>query len=355
MQQKIAVPTYFHRNPTGDEDWATAAAAHPDLGLTVLNPNSGPGYTPAFRPDTPNNVEFHLCQQRIDQMKAAGALVLGYVTTNYRDTKGLAKEHRFTVDPNTGLVTTRDSDGEARETGWTTGFGPVHLGCVDPNVALPEGLQENTNYLWVVESPTTGRFRNADTQELVTLTSAGNPGPQNNQYFMGLSRNRANIGNVFFEINEYYQRWPTIDGIFFDEMDNSAAAHEYYTLVFEHVKAQRGRAFVVQNPGTTFPETMFTAGNVADVFMSFEGSRRTYRTHDAGWQKNPDHSEENFWHAVHACSPEDLTEVIEESRDNNTGHIYITERVMSEANVWEHIACYFPAEVAAVRAANASG
>ncbi len=357
MQQQIAIPTYFHRNPAGDRDWAAAATARPDLGLTVLNPNSGPGYTDSFRPDTSNNVEFRLCQQRIGEMHGAGALVLGYVTTNYRDTRGVAKEHRFTVDPSTGLVTTRNSDGEERKTGWTTGFGPIHVGHVAPPLTLPENLKENTDYLWVAETPTTGRFRNADTQELVPLTSAGNPGPQNNQHFMGLSRSPENIGNIFFEIDEYYRRWPEIDGIFFDEMENAAAAHGYYTSVFQHVKSKGGRAFVVQNPGTTFPLEMLTdpEAPVADVFMSFESDSHTYlRRESQEWQWQHDFPEQRFWHAIHGCPPEDLAAVIQRSRDNNAGYIYVTERVFGHVNVWEHIACYFAEEVDEVRARNAS-
>lgn len=365
MQQQIAIPTYFHRNLNGDKDWAAAATAHPDLGLTVLNPDSGPGYTDSFRPGPPDDTEFRLCQQRIGEMHDAGALVLGYVTTNYRDTEGSAREHRFTVDPSTGLVTTRSSGGEERETGWTTGFGPIHVGHVDTPLALPGNLKMDTDYLLVVESPTTGRFRNAATQELVRPTSAGDPGPDNNKHFMGLSRSPANIGNVFFEIDEYYRRWQGIDGIFFDEMDNAEdngeAGNEqeiedilaYYRQCFRHVRRQGGRAIVVQNPGTKPPQKVIDDPEIADVLMSFESDSHTYLERDPEqWQWQHGFPAQKFWHAIHGCPPEDLADVIECSRDNNAGYIYVTERVFGHVNVWEHIACYFPEEVATVRAAN---
>lgn len=137
--QKIGIPTYFRRGENGDADWRQAATANPDLGITVINPNSGPGYTASFQP---GGEEHRLCGLRIDEMQRAGAAVVGYVTTNYHDKERVQREHRFTVEPGTDVVTTRwtsDEGGGEKETGWTTGFGPVQVGSAS---TLPGGWRQ---------------------------------------------------------------------------------------------------------------------------------------------------------------------------------------------------------------------
>jgi hypothetical protein len=348
--QKIGIPTYFHRGANGQDDWTRAGTAGPDLGITVINPASGPGYTPSFQP---GGAEHNLCRQRIQAMHDAGAWVLGYVTTNYRDQRqtSVQREHRFTVDPATDVVTTRNSGGTEKETGWSTGFGPVH---VDSASTLPGGLATGTDYFWIELSPHTGHFAASPADAVnnipVDVSSPGDPGPVNDNHFTGLSRTLANLKNVTFEIDEYYRRWPEIDGIFFDEMDNRDPDDPelllYYQQIKDHFKTKPGRALVVQNPGTTFPESMV---DVADVFMSFESTAAAYQERVLVWEGS--YAAEKFWHAIHSCSEVDeMNNMIDRSRALNAGYVYVTDR--AAPNPWEHIATYFEQETQAVRAGN---
>jgi hypothetical protein len=349
LKQKMGIPTYFHRGPAGQEDWTRAATAKPDLGITVLNPASGPGYTSSF---LPGGDEHDLCRRRIEDMHRAGAKVTGYVTTNYRDRGGTSVqgEHRFTVEPVTALVTTRNKGGAEKETGWITGFGPIHVGS---DSTLPQGLATGTDYFWIALSSHTGRFAASKIDALhnraVEVTSPGDPGPANDNHFTGLSRSPMNISNVFFEIDEFYRRWPEIDGMFFDEMDNSddQAIHDYYEQIYKHVKTKPGKALVIQNPGTTFPERMI---DVADVFMSFESTSTAYKDYNPDWQRN--YAPDKFWHAIHSCPESEMPDMIARSRGKNSGYVYVTEREAHLVNAWEHLADYFEKERDTVRAGN---
>jgi hypothetical protein len=344
LQQKFAIPAYFKSDATGDHDWSEAVTK-PLLGMVVINPASGPGYTPAYVGGTKQ----HEYQTRIEQMRTVGANVVGYVTTNYRDsrpaTNTVQREHRFTVDPMTKVVTTRNSLGSVNATGWTTGFGPIQ---VRSDSTLPGGLAVSTNYFWIAESETTGRFATSKTD--ATNGTAINLDPDDDQdesttdHAMGLSRTLANIENVFFEIDQYYERYEGIDGIFFDEMNNVGDGPDlnYYKQIFDYVKAKGGKALVVENPGQIFPESMV---DLADVFMTFESPNSGYAGYDPSWQLN--YPAGKFWHAIYACPADDMPGIIAASRSKSAGYIYVTDMGdpmnpdPEKRDPWEHIASYF--------------
>lgn len=360
FQQKIAIPTYFRRGPSGDPDWSRAETAKPDLFIAVINPDSGPGYTSSFQ--TGGN-EHLLCQQRIAQMQDhAGAAVVGYLTTNYRDdeSKSVQSDYRFTVDPVTDLVSLRLDSGEEKETVWPTGFGPIRI---DSKSTRPEGLEARKDYWWIAESATTGRLAateaDAHRGEAVDVLSAGDPGPNDANHFMGLSRSAENIDNVFFEIDEFYRRWPDIDGIFFDEMKQGVddTNKTYYHSIFDYVKRKAGpEALVIQNPGAFFDEAL---AGCADVFLSFESDNlQAYEKYDPGWQS--DHPTAKFWHTIHSCPEPNMPDVINRSREYKADYIYVTgipeENGIPDPSipVWEKIATYFDRELAIIRAKNNS-
>jgi hypothetical protein len=352
LQQELAIPTYFPPGEAGDHDWA-AAKTRPLLGIAVINPASGPGYTSTFI-DGQAHDEY---QHRIDQMHAGGGDVVGYVTTNYRDSRGttVQGEHHFTFNvaadnTATDVVTTREADGvTTRETGWTTGFGPIQVRPETMPSELPGGLAVSTDYFWIPVSPTAGKFAasktNATNDVAKELTSVGGPAA----HVMGLSRTLANIANVFFEIDQFYERWPAIDGMFFDEMNDIGDAEdvEYYGRIFNYVKAKGGKAVVVENPGKSVPALML---GFADVFMTFESPSSEYADYNPKLKMN--HPARKFWHAIYACPADEMPGVIGASRAKNAGYIYVTDRTPGQGNVWRHIASYFLDEIYEVQYRN---
>lgn len=71
--QTIAVPSYFYPCSSGNKCyWSLLNAAVPKVGLAIINPDSGPG----------SSADKNYVKQ-VKKTKKAGALVLGYVYTNY--------------------------------------------------------------------------------------------------------------------------------------------------------------------------------------------------------------------------------------------------------------------------------
>ena len=379
LKQQIAIPAYFQSDSDGDTDWDTMASARALLGIVVFNPASGPGYTPSFR--EPNGTDRENFQCRITDMHKAGARnVVGYVTTNYRDIverpneppNTVQREHCFTVTLATGVVTTRSKAGAVpHKTGWTNGFGPIQIRSDDGSAVtqLPGGLEAKKDYWWIERSEATGQFATSKADALAGnginhFASVGTEGLNKRNHAMGLSRTVENIANVFFEIDQYYDRWPDIDGIFFDEMNNGGddVNEKYYQDILKHVRTKGGHALVVQNPGTDFPRTM---AGVADTFMTFENVAFTKDVHrdpvvpkyatyvpDDWMMEEPPRK---FWHAIYACpvDPVDkMPEMIELSRTKNAGYIYVTDR---KADIWNQIASNFADEITKIENENAGG
>ena len=344
-QQKFAIPAYFHSGAAGDPHWSMAAGAKSLLGIAVINPASGPGYTAELR--VPGGAKWSEFKDRIEQLQLSGAAVVGYVTTNYRDIIGdntVQGEHTFTVSGATSVATER--------TGWSTGFGPIRVRSktsAGETTTPPTGLTVSQDYFWIAVSETTGGFATSKANALggvgITLGAASDPQAI---HMMGLSRNLENIGNVLAEIDEYYARWPGIDGMFFDEMNNSGDIENagYYRQIFDHVKAKGGKALVIQNPGTGFP---FSLRRVANVFLSFEGRSSGYAAHKPEFAGFRPSQRVSFWHAVYGCPAEAMPGIIASSRAKGAGYIYVTDKNPEQENTWNEIATYFGEEVRLVK------
>jgi hypothetical protein len=70
--QTIAIPSYFYPDLDDGGLWASLAEAHDDVSVAVINPNSGPGFTPDAA-----------YQDLVPAIQAGGTQVLGYVSTRY--------------------------------------------------------------------------------------------------------------------------------------------------------------------------------------------------------------------------------------------------------------------------------
>ena len=181
---------------------------------------------------------------------------------------------------------------------------------------------ESTNY-WIISDITnTSTFRLADSE---SNASAGTPVAISDDgtgiHSLGISRSIANIQNVLEEVDLYLERYPTLGGFFFDEMNDADEDENlrYYQDVFDDVHS-RG-LFVVQNPGKNFPPSMIT---VADNFMSFEGEMDTYNvfTPDS-WQAG--HASTKFWHCIKHVPPENFGAVHARWRTFNASYLWIDE------------------------------
>ncbi|MFJ7062553.1 spherulation-specific family 4 protein [Streptomyces microflavus] len=80
LSQKVSVPTYFYPGAT----WEQLTGSGPGVGVAVANPNSGPGTHKDNR-----------YTETIKKADAAGARVIGYVSTGYFGTSGMKTRSGF--------------------------------------------------------------------------------------------------------------------------------------------------------------------------------------------------------------------------------------------------------------------
>jgi hypothetical protein len=195
-------------------------------------------------------------------------------------------------------------------------------------------LVESVNYWTIPDKTDITIFRLADSESNAlagTPVAIGDDGTGTHE--LAISRSTANIQNVLDEVDLYLERYPTLTGFFFDEMNNDDDAENlrYYQTIFDDVHSRA--LLVVQNPGTNFPELMI---GVADTFMSFEGKSEVEPGDPPGstpynaftpdpWQANPIHASTKFWHCIKNVSSTKFTAVHARWRTLGAGYLWIDE------------------------------
>jgi Spherulation-specific family 4 len=134
-----------------------------------------------------------------------------------------------------------------------------------------------------------------------------------------------------------------IDGIFFDQMSNDAATHDYYKSLYNYIKGKSSKALVVGNPGIPAANAwQLTPSAVADILVVFEGPYVKADPSDAvtaykDWippewvasQPAP-----RLAHLVYESPDADTTRSIcIASQQKGAGYIYVTQDV--RPNPWD--------------------
>jgi len=138
---------------------------------------------------------------------------------------------------------------------------------------------------------------------------------------------RTNYGNqpidtVKSEVDKYYDWYPGISGIFFDETaTNCNLVTSYYLEIFNYVKSKQANAVVVINPGTGVPECYIQA---ADIIVTFESTLSAYGSYTAeSWNAN--YPASRFWHIIYDVPQSSLDTTYEKSQNNYAGYVFITD------------------------------
>lgn len=314
-RQRLAMVTYMTPNLAGDEtdQWWRVTQKAASVYLTIINPTSGPGRTANYIIGGATQVAM---STQMGLTQAKGINVVGYMTTNYRDIVAgneVQAERTFTVNTGTDVLTLSASRG------WTTGMGPIQ---VRSSTTLPAGLALSTDYYWIEVSSTTGKlatsYANAMAGTAIDITTTGT-----GTHSIGMSRTLANIQNVYDEIDLYFSYYPTINGIFFDEVRVTDSTDlTYYTNLYNYVKGKSASAIVVMNPGTTssYMETMI---DCADIWMSYENTAANYLARSISssnsWERF--YPPTKFWHCLRQVPYHLINELLAMSARRNAGYV----------------------------------
>jgi hypothetical protein len=158
-----------------------------------------------------------------------------------------------------------------------------------------------------------------------------------------------NYQDVFDDIDDWYQMYPQISGIFIDLIeDNTAQELCYAAGLYNHVKNVHPSDLVILNPGTNISPDYEPYG---DIFMNAENTFAVYQSTwsimHPGWEDNPLYRN-RFWHAIHTTSGPDLNTALSLMQSRNAGWFYVTDDTMP--NPYKLTPTYLNAEISAVDA-----
>jgi hypothetical protein len=141
------------------------------------------------------------------------------------------------------------------------------------------------------------------------------------------------LASVRADIDLHYSFYPSIDGIFIDEMSTDPATRSYYQSIYAYVRRKPGARQVVGNPGVAASTAWQLNTPVADVVIVFEGTAAQYLGWTPpGWVRNRVASQ--ISNLVYS-TPNDATmrQVCARSKTLNAGSMYVTDDALP--NPWD--------------------
>ena len=163
------------------------------------------------------------------------------------------------------------------------------------------------------------------------------------------------VAAVEADINQYYSLYPSLDGIFLDEVTSGSDcmnAQSYYKPIYDYIKGAHPNATVIINPGAAVDSCYLS---VADILVTFESTFANYQnawsTSGRGWETPANFA--RIWHIVHTASSSQLSTALDLSRARNAGYVYVTSFTETQ-NTFGSLPTYFHSEAANVNAFNAS-
>jgi hypothetical protein len=162
------------------------------------------------------------------------------------------------------------------------------------------------------------------------------------------------IAYVEQAIDTYYSFYPTLDGIFLDNMSLSPdtkalckgctmTVESYYSELYEFVHANWSNATVVANPGTPATTSWQLSAPAADAVVTFEGSASSYKKYvPPSWVlAEPADKIANIIYAVPASA---LASECATATANNAGLPYVTDAKL-HPNPYAALPSYWSTEI----------
>jgi hypothetical protein len=152
---------------------------------------------------------------------------------------------------------------------------------------------------------------------------------------------RRSLRKVERAINDYYLWYPTIQGIFLDEMaEVPSSAIETYYKTLENLIRQKG-GFVIGNPGDT-ATSAWQLGDV-DTVVTFEGPAASFASYEpASWvaQAKPEQTANIIFAASGTTQME---AACAKAQAGNAGYVYVTD-LPERPDPYEALPSYWTAE-----------
>jgi hypothetical protein len=144
------------------------------------------------------------------------------------------------------------------------------------------------------------------------------------------------------DIDRYKTYYPSINGVFFDEMANWQGKENYYKSLTDYVKS-KGYSMTVGNPGA---DTISSYVGTVDNIVIYEREGTPSLSYLKGWHLN--HDKKNFSMLPHKVSTLDKTYV--KNAMPYVGYMFITSD--SLPNPWDSLPSYYSTLSSTINSAN---
>jgi hypothetical protein len=141
------------------------------------------------------------------------------------------------------------------------------------------------------------------------------------------------LAAVRADIDAHYAHYPSIDGVFVDQMSTDPATRGYYESLYAYIGGKPGAHEVVGNPGLAAATAWQLDAPVADVVVVFEGSAAQY----LGWTPPAwvrERVASQISNLVYSAPDEAaMRQVCARSKTLNAGSMYVTDDALP--NPWD--------------------
>jgi hypothetical protein len=163
---------------------------------------------------------------------------------------------------------------------------------------------------------------------------------------------KRSLATVEAAISAYYSFYPTIDGIFLDEMAQTPTAtaecagctmtvESYYKTLYSYIHGVDSEADAIGNPGAPAATAWQLNAPAADEVVTFEGSSASYATYSPPSWVLHKHSNE-IANIVYSAPSTSLTTDCAKAETDNAGLVYVTNRGLP--NPYEALPSYWLTE-----------
>jgi|GEM_PF-1971912 len=147
------------------------------------------------------------------------------------------------------------------------------------------------------------------------------------------------IDSVKSYVDRWYSFYPSINGIFVDELPNVSGKEGYYLQLYNYIKGKDSTSLVVGNPGTNTVESylIYNGQRVTDVLCIYEDSTGFSTWTPASWCSK--YSRDNFLIISYNMSGNSWVNTVKRAQSLNIGWIYCTD--LSGVNPYAALPSYF--------------
>jgi len=231
------------------------------------------------------------------------------------------------------------------------------LGILVPAYFYPAWWDSQTN-LWddlalvasdipiiAIMNPNSGPGTAQNTDYQTAITTLQQSGGQVIGY-VHTSYGERDIDTCKQEIDNYYDWYSDIDGIFFDEMDNNTNDIDYYKSLYNYVLSKEQQAIVIGNPGINTEAEYLSAATGLVIFENNSGY--------AAWSPDQwieNYSSDKFAVLLYNIDDENTMKTnIDLAISRNIGWLYLTDDILP--NPWDTLPSYWEEEVSYIQSKN---